>query len=48
MTLEHLKILPESAPGSSLLGDDVATLFARGRIPEDILMAVRVGRMTAL
>ena len=36
MTTEHLKILLDSVPGSSL--GDVATLFARGRIPEDMLM----------
>ena len=47
MTTEHLKILLESATGSSLLGE-AATMFARGRIPEEILIAVRVGRMTAL
>ena len=41
-TTEHLKILLDSAPRSSLLGD-VATLFARGQLPEDILTAVRVG-----
>ena len=33
MTTEHLKILLDSAPGSSLLGD-VATLFARCQLPE--------------
>ena len=47
MTTEHLKILLDSAAGSSLLGD-VATLFGRGQLPEDILTVVRVGRMTAL
>ena len=47
MTTEHLRISLENAAGSSLLGE-VATLFARGRIPEDSLTAVRVGRMTAL
>ena len=47
MTTEHLKILLDSAPGSSSLGD-VTTLFARGQLPGDILTAVRVGRMTAL
>ena len=47
MTTEHLKILLDSVSGSSLL-EDVATLFARGQIPQDILTAVRVGRMTAL
>ena len=47
MSTEHLKILLDSAPGSSLFGD-VATLFARCQLPEDILTAVRVGRMTAL
>ena len=47
MTTEHLKILLDDAAGSSLLGD-VATLFGRGQLPEDILTAVRVGRMTAL
>ena len=42
MTTEHLKILLDSAPGSSMLGD-VASLFARRQLPEDILTAVRVG-----
>ena len=47
MTTEHSKILLDSTPGSSLLGD-VATIFARGQLPKDNLTAVRVGRMTAL
>ena len=47
MTTAHLRILLESAAGSSLL-EEVAIIFARGRIPEDILTVVRVGRMTAL
>ena len=47
MTTEQKKILLDGDPGSSLLWD-VATLFARGQLPEDILTAVRVGRMTAL
>ena len=46
MTTDHWKILLD-APGPSLMGD-MPTLFARGQILEDILTAVRVGRMTAM
>ena len=41
MTIEHLKSLPESGLGSSLMGDE-ATFSAWGRIPGDILTAIRV------
>ena len=47
MTAEHLKPLLDSTNCSQLFGE-VATQFARGRIPEDVLSAVRMGRMTAL
>ena len=47
MTAEHFKPLLESAMCSQLFSE-VASQFARGRIPEDALTAVRVGRMTAL
>ena len=46
MTTEHLKILLDSGDCSMLFGE-VATLFARGQIPPEILASVRVGRMTA-
>ena len=47
MTTEHLKIILDSTECCALFGD-VATLFARGQIPREILEGVRVGRMTAL
>ena len=47
MTAEHLKPLLDSAVCSQMFGE-VASQFARGRIPADVLAAVRVGRMTAL
>ena len=46
-TTEHLKILLDSTACCALFGE-VATLFARGQIPPEILEGVRVGRMTAL
>ena len=47
MTAEHLKPLLDSIICSQLFGE-VATQFARGRTPEDVLSAVRMDRMTAL
>ena len=47
MTTEHLKIILDSTECCALFGE-VATLFARGQIPREILEGVRVGRMTAL
>ena len=47
MTVEHARPLLESGACTALLGE-VATQFARGQIPEEVLPAVRLGRMTAL
>ena len=47
MTTEHLKIILDSIECYALFGE-VATLFARGQIPREILEGVKVGRMTAL
>ena len=47
MTVEHLRPLMESGVCTALLGE-VATQFARGQVPEEVLPAVRLGRMTAL
>ena len=47
MTVEHLRRLLESGVCTALLGE-VATQFARGQVPEQILPAVRLGKMTAL
>ena len=47
MTVEHLRPLLESGVCSTLL-EEVATQFARGQVPEEVLPAVRLGKMTAL
>ena len=47
MTSEHLKSILENARDCELLFQ-VAQLFARARIPHEILEALRVGRLTAL
>ena len=47
MTVEHLRPLLESGICTALLGE-VATQFARGQVPEEVLPSVRLGRMTAL
>ena len=46
MTVEHLRPLLESGVCTALLGE--VTQFARGQVPEEVLPAVRLGRMTAL
>ena len=43
MTVEHLRPLLESG-----VCGEVATQFARGQVPEQVLFAVRLGRMTAV
>ena len=47
MTCEHLKPLLESAACCRLMGE-VATQFARGQVPHEIITAMKMGRMTAL
>ena len=47
MTSEHLKSILENAHDCELLFQ-VAQVFARCRIPHEILEALRVGRLTAL
>ena len=47
MTTEHLKIILDTTECCALFGE-VATLFAKGQIPREILEGVRVERMTAL
>ena len=46
MTVEHPRQLLESGVCTTLLGE-VATQFARGHVPEEVLPAVRLGKMTA-
>ena len=43
MTVEHLRPLLESG-----VCGEVATQFAQGQVPEEVLPAVRLGKMTAL
>ena len=45
--VEHLRPLLESGFCTALLGE-VATQFARGQVPEEVLSAVRLGKMTAV
>ena len=47
MTIEHLKIVLGSPECASLLGE-AASQLARGNIPEEVVRAIRLGRMTAL
>ena len=47
MTCEHLKPLLESAACCRLLGE-AATQFARGQVPHEIAIALKMGRMKAL
>ena len=46
MTAEHLKML-EGPACASLLGE-AASQLAQGEIPEEIVRAIRLGRLTAL
>ena len=47
MTSDHLFPVLESEAASELL-TQVASLFAVGQVPHDILEAIRLGRLTAL
>ena len=47
MTVEHLRPLLKSGFCTALLGE-VATKFARGQVPEEVLPAMKLGRMTPL
>ena len=47
MTAEHLRPMFESGPDTELLAT-VADTFAKGEIPQEIVNALRMGRMTAL
>ena len=43
ITVEHLRPLLESG-----VSGEVTTQFARGQVPEEVLPAMRLGRMTAV
>ena len=47
MTAEHLRVLLDSLSCTSLLGE-AASQLAQGNIPEEVVTAIRLGRMTAL
>ena len=47
MTSEHLKIVLESPACANLLGE-AASQLAQGDIPEEVVRAIRMGRLTAL
>ena len=47
MTAEHLRVLLDSPSCTSLLGE-AASQLAEGNIPEEVVTAIRLGRMTAL
>ena len=47
MTAEHLRVLLDSSSCTSLLGE-AASQLAQGNIPEEVVTAIRLGRMTAL
>ena len=47
MTADHLKPLLEDTASTRLFGE-IAAQFARGTMPEEVLQAVKLGRMTAL
>ena len=47
MTAEHLRVLLDSPSCTSLLGE-AASRLAQGNIPEEVVTAIRLGRMTAL
>ena len=47
MTAEHLRVLLDSPSCTSLLGE-AASQLAQGNIPEEVVSAIRLGRMTAL
>ena len=47
MTAEHLRVVLDSPSCTSLLGE-AASQLAQGNIPEEVVRAIRLGRMTAL
>ena len=46
MTAEHLRVVLDSPSCTSLLGETSSQL-AQGYIPEEVVTAIRLGRMTA-